>query len=62
MVEKLDPDNFPCFSTQEMCAMKLAAYVFNTISTLYGEINIVNDLIIKTLAMIGLNSLVEYLE
>ena len=25
---KTGPDNFPCFPTQWMCAMKLAAYVF----------------------------------
>ena len=31
-VERQDPDNFPCFPTQEMCAMKLAAYVFKPIS------------------------------
>ena len=29
MVERQDPDNFPCFPTKEICAWKLAAYVFN---------------------------------
>ena len=29
MVEIQDPDNCLCFTTQEICACKLAAYVFN---------------------------------
>ena len=29
MVERQDPDNFPCVPTQEICAWKLAAYVLN---------------------------------
>ena len=29
MVERQDPDNFPCLQTRERCALEIAAYVFN---------------------------------
>ena len=28
MVERQDPDTFPCLQTQERCALEIAAYVF----------------------------------
>ena len=31
MVEKLDPDNFTRFQTQERCALEIATYVFKGI-------------------------------
>ena len=37
MVERQDPDNFPCLQMRERCALEIAAYVFNTLIVFLKE-------------------------